>query len=235
MQVDFPAYILEILTKLNEFTNALSALTSKIEKLEGFKLELLVDLHSLPSHLSNVTSQVVNLKVLDVITNIMNKVTASLERFADDISSASQRAESSGVPSACQAATPFMQSPFTSRPEKTIPRTEGEQSKDKGKKAMSQEDIVVAKEEDSNSDSDDDSRPSEFRNACSNRIGAGWKIIYIQMRERIDDFNSMGDQLELYLTRPLEEQDPTIRLNHLAKRKRKNLDELQDYFKSTKR
>ncbi|GKB50208.1 putative reverse transcriptase domain-containing protein [Tanacetum coccineum] len=72
-------------------------------------------------------------------------VTASLERFADDISSALQRAESSGVPSACQAATHL-----------------GEQSKDKGKKAMSQEDIVVAKEEDSNSDSDDDSRPSGY-------------------------------------------------------------------------
>ncbi|GJV40893.1 hypothetical protein Tco_1419333, partial [Tanacetum coccineum] len=55
------------------------------------------------------------------------------------------------------------------------------------------------------------------------------------MRKRIDDFNSLGEQLELDHTCPLKELDPITRLNKLAKSKRKNLDELQDYLKSTKR
>nr|GEW22796.1 1,3-beta-glucan synthase subunit FKS1-like, domain-1 [Tanacetum cinerariifolium] len=71
----------------------------------------------------------------------------------------------------------------------------------------------------------------EVLDAYPDRTRASWEIIYNQIRERIDDFNSMGDQLELDLTRPLEEQDPIIRPKQLAKRKRKKLHELQDYFK----
>nr|GEU99570.1 hypothetical protein [Tanacetum cinerariifolium] len=40
LQVDFSNDILDIPNKLNEFTKVLSALTTKIEKLEDFKLEL---------------------------------------------------------------------------------------------------------------------------------------------------------------------------------------------------
>nr|GEW22798.1 hypothetical protein [Tanacetum cinerariifolium] len=101
----FLADILEIPTKLNEFTNVLSALTSKIKELEGFRVELLTDLLALPCHLCNITSQVSKLKVLDSISGIMNKVATSLERFANAISSASQRDESSGVLLVGQAAT----------------------------------------------------------------------------------------------------------------------------------
>ncbi|GKC49642.1 hypothetical protein Tco_1072387 [Tanacetum coccineum] len=97
--------MLDILNKLNGFTKALFAHTTKIEKPEEFKLEFPNDLLALPDKLSHITSDVAKLKVLDAIPNIMNKVTASLDRFVDAISSASQKDEPSNVPSAGQAAT----------------------------------------------------------------------------------------------------------------------------------
>ncbi|GJZ71006.1 hypothetical protein Tco_0634857 [Tanacetum coccineum] len=41
-------------------------------------------------------------------------------------------------------------------------------------------------------------------------------------------------QLELDFSKQLDEHDPIIKLNLLAKKKRKNADDLHDYFKSTK-
>ncbi|GJY12064.1 hypothetical protein Tco_0381373 [Tanacetum coccineum] len=103
LQVDFLNDILDIPNKLNEFTKALSVVTTKVEKLEGFKLEIPADLIVLPRHMSNTTSHIAKLKVMDAIQDIMKKVVASLHRFADAISSASQKAEPSGVPSARKA------------------------------------------------------------------------------------------------------------------------------------
>ncbi|GJX42958.1 hypothetical protein Tco_0259634 [Tanacetum coccineum] len=45
----------------------------------------------------------------------------------------------------------------------------------------------------------------------------------------------MGDYLELDHSLPLSEQDPMLRLNQLARKKRINFDEAQYYFRSTKR
>ncbi|GKB63403.1 hypothetical protein Tco_0919589 [Tanacetum coccineum] len=76
---------------------------------------------------------------------------------------------------------------------------------------------------------------NEVLDACPKRTGAGWKNIYTQMRQRIDDVNKTTEELELDHSRPLEEQDLIIIFNPLAKRKRKSVSELHDYFKSTKR
>nr|GEU40630.1 zinc finger, CCHC-type [Tanacetum cinerariifolium] len=43
------------------------------------------------------------------------------------------------------------------------------------------------------------------------------------------------DKLELDISKPLDGQDHIIKLNFLAKKKRKNADDLHDYFKSTRR
>nr|GEU49944.1 hypothetical protein [Tanacetum cinerariifolium] len=52
-QVDFSNDILDIPNKLNEFTKVLSALTTKIEKLEDFKPELANKLLHLPGDLED--------------------------------------------------------------------------------------------------------------------------------------------------------------------------------------
>ncbi|GJY12063.1 hypothetical protein Tco_0381372 [Tanacetum coccineum] len=67
--------------------------------------------------------------------------------------------------------------------------------------------------------------------ACPKRTRLVWKDIYTQMRKRIDDINKKAEELELDHSRPLEEQDPIIRVSLVVTRKRKSADELHDYFK----
>ncbi|GKC69681.1 hypothetical protein Tco_1115564 [Tanacetum coccineum] len=74
----------------------------------------------------------------------------------------------------------------------------------------------------------------EVLDACPKRTRDGWNIIYTKMRQKLDDIHKTEQERELDLSRPLEEQDPIIKLNLLAKTKRKNADDLHDYFKSAK-
>ncbi|GJW29576.1 hypothetical protein Tco_0046451 [Tanacetum coccineum] len=58
------------------------------------------------SHIGLKNWKVAKLKVLDAIPDIMNKVVASLDKFVDAISSASNRARPSSVPLIGQVVTP---------------------------------------------------------------------------------------------------------------------------------
>ncbi|GJT84623.1 hypothetical protein Tco_1066340 [Tanacetum coccineum] len=69
----------------------------------------------------------------------------------------------------------------------------------------------------------------------SSEIIYNFKISDLHMQQKLDDIHKPDQELELDLSRPLEEQDLTTKLNQLAKRKMKNADDLLDYFKSTKR
>ncbi|GJS57481.1 hypothetical protein Tco_0652265 [Tanacetum coccineum] len=70
--------------------------------------------------------------------------------------------------------------------------------------------------------------------ACPKRTGAGWNTIYTHMRQKLDAIYKTKQELELDLSRPLEEQNPIIKLNLFSKKERKNVVDLHDYFKSTK-
>nr|GEY07900.1 hypothetical protein [Tanacetum cinerariifolium] len=109
VEMDFHKNLKEIPTKLIECSNSLSTLTTWVRNLEGFKLELPTDLLTMFDSFTNVSYQVANLKVLDDIPDIMNKVAASLDRFANEISSAFNRVETSGDPSARQVFTPLVE------------------------------------------------------------------------------------------------------------------------------
>ncbi|GKE45462.1 hypothetical protein Tco_1472746 [Tanacetum coccineum] len=215
------------------------------------------------------------------------------------------------------------QSPFITSPIKTTPQTEGELSKDKGKKAMYHKDVA---EEESHSESDAESRPSGtleessttkppkkftyiiekvdvfrserksgkkflirtlgqdvvekvyknkvkydkyclrmlnsmaqgkiincnvltrgkgpinlkvYRDDGSNEINYNFKISDLHVVEWKIVLDACpkrtGAERELDLSRPLKEQDLIFKLNQLAKRKRRNANDLHDYFKSTKR
>ncbi|GJY28093.1 hypothetical protein Tco_0403860 [Tanacetum coccineum] len=56
-----------------------------------------------------------------------------------------------------------------------------------------------------------------------------------KMKSRISNFNQMGAMMKLDNTIPLEEQDPMLELKKLAKKKRMDIDQTLDFFKSTKR
>ncbi|GJW34934.1 hypothetical protein Tco_0057854 [Tanacetum coccineum] len=72
-------------------------------------------------------------------------------------------------------------------------------------------------------------------NACPNRTGAGWSTIYFEINQRMINLYKTEEELDLDFSKPLGEQDPIIKLNDLAKKKRKHADDLHDYFRSTKR
>ncbi|GJR01960.1 hypothetical protein Tco_0524944 [Tanacetum coccineum] len=75
----------------------------------------------------------------------------------------------------------------------------------------------------------------EVMNAYPNRTGKGWKIIYDQIRSRMDYIHTTKAELGINLDIPLREQDPFDKLNDLANKKRKHADDIHDYFKANKR
>nr|GFB43813.1 hypothetical protein [Tanacetum cinerariifolium] len=92
-------------------------------------------------------------------------------------------------------------------------------------------------EEKSNSDSDAETIPSGTLEEYS-KSKPLTKFTYITKKvykdddseEIIYDFKNS----DLHLDKLKEEQDPIIKLNLLSKKERKNVDDLHDYFKSTK-
>ncbi|GJV93509.1 hypothetical protein Tco_1541322 [Tanacetum coccineum] len=65
--------------------------------------------------------------------------------------------------------------------------------------------------------------------------GAGWSTIYEQTMTRIDYLHHLEAKLGIDLGKPLSEQDPLDKLHDLAKKKRKNDDDIHDYFMANKR
>ncbi|GKE01607.1 hypothetical protein Tco_1389590 [Tanacetum coccineum] len=72
-------------------------------------------------------------------------------------------------------------------------------------------------------------------NACPNKTRKGWTTIYDQMRTRMDYIHTTKAELGINLYIPLSEQDPLDKLNDIANKKRKHVDDIHDYFKANKR
>ncbi|GKC55402.1 hypothetical protein Tco_1078147, partial [Tanacetum coccineum] len=71
--------------------------------------------------------------------------------------------------------------------------------------------------------------------ACPNRTGKGWTTIYENIKTRMDYLHQTEAELGINLNKHLSEQDPLDKLNNLAKKKRKNANDIHDYFKANKR
>ncbi|GKE06590.1 hypothetical protein Tco_1398608 [Tanacetum coccineum] len=91
-------------SKINEINGAVGDLKKHIEKLEIEVPDIPTGLLSLPGHVS-ISSQLTKHKVLDALPILLDRVVASLDRFAKAINSASQKADDRSVPSASQAGT----------------------------------------------------------------------------------------------------------------------------------
>ncbi|GJX66204.1 hypothetical protein Tco_0300547 [Tanacetum coccineum] len=127
-----PTELKELPSKIIDINEAVGEIKKYVEELE---VEIPGDLKELPRKL-----KLSKLKVLDVLPILLNKVTEALDMFASVIESSSQKAGDIKVPSIGQAGT-----------------HPGEQVKDKGKKAISHEEMV---EKESKSNSDAEVRPS---------------------------------------------------------------------------
>ncbi|GJY38568.1 hypothetical protein Tco_0424932 [Tanacetum coccineum] len=75
----------------------------------------------------------------------------------------------------------------------------------------------------------------EVMEACPKRTGKGWEIIYKQIRTRMDYIHTTEAELGINLDIPLSKQDSLDKLNDLANKKRKHVDDIHDYFKANKR
>ncbi|GKE28116.1 hypothetical protein Tco_1443500 [Tanacetum coccineum] len=71
--------------------------------------------------------------------------------------------------------------------------------------------------------------------ACPNKKGKGWTSIYKQIPKRMDYLHTTEAELGIDLDRPLSEHDPLDRLNDLANKKIKHVDDIHDFFKANKR
>ncbi|GJS03591.1 hypothetical protein Tco_0320099 [Tanacetum coccineum] len=75
----------------------------------------------------------------------------------------------------------------------------------------------------------------EVMKECPNRTRKGWEIIYKQIGIRMDYIHTTEEELGINLDIPLSKQDPLDKLNDLANKKRKHVDDIHDYLKANKR
>ncbi|GKB66295.1 hypothetical protein Tco_0927707 [Tanacetum coccineum] len=72
-------------------------------------------------------------------------------------------------------------------------------------------------------------------NACPNRKEKGWSTINGRIQTRMDYLYETEAELGIDLDKPLSEQDHLDKLNDLANKKRKNADDIHNYFRANKR
>ncbi|GJT42214.1 hypothetical protein Tco_0950929 [Tanacetum coccineum] len=99
MEIELHGDLKEIPTKLETFISTISSLTSQVSELKNIQWELPAEPQALPILVSSVQKQ---LKTLDSLPNLLNKVTETLNRFATVVENASE-ATTKDVPSAGQA------------------------------------------------------------------------------------------------------------------------------------
>ncbi|GKA20195.1 hypothetical protein Tco_0700184 [Tanacetum coccineum] len=99
MEIELPGLINKIPSKLETFTSTISSLSSQVTELKNIQWELPPEFLDLPHLLSSVQE---NLKTLDSLPGLLNKVTNTLNRCATLVENASG-ATTMGVPLADKA------------------------------------------------------------------------------------------------------------------------------------
>ncbi|GJY45366.1 hypothetical protein Tco_0434429 [Tanacetum coccineum] len=286
--------------KLEEFQFSISVLTSQVDALENIKLDILVRLLALPVNVSSINAQLTKLKVLDDIPSLLNKVAEALDRTQVKPPSLSYLKENNKKDAANTnlnkqpiipekititktiiiPSTLSFQSHFISSPPKTTLQTKGEKVRDKGKKAISHEEVT---KEESDSDSDEIKNQKRIKQTVKadvsrSKIKKGkkdlidtvglevvekiykdkikydkycLKMLNKRAHEIIQNFKDsdlhLGEWKEVMDAYPertragwttiFTQMRPRLDVIHQpkAEKKRKNPDDLHDYFKSTKR
>ncbi|GJV96593.1 hypothetical protein Tco_1548170, partial [Tanacetum coccineum] len=103
MEIELRGDLKEIPTKLETFTSTISSLTSQVAELKNIQWELPAELQALPVLVSSVQKQ---LKTLDSLPSLLNKVTETLNKFATVVENSS-KATTKDVPLASQVISSF--------------------------------------------------------------------------------------------------------------------------------
>ncbi|GJW98612.1 hypothetical protein Tco_0180420 [Tanacetum coccineum] len=181
-----------------------------------------------------VSSIQAKIKTLDALLSLLSKVTKALHRFAKAVEKASPAKSGESSP----------------------PQPEGELiKKDKGKKAVSSKDAGKEGTESESNEEDKltgsmvrSSKPNKLKQfdfklkkgtyyteGLSKQKKARWSTIYEKIKKRMDYLHKTKAELEIDFSKPFSEQDPLDKLNDLAIKKRKHVDDIHDYFRSTKK
>ncbi|GKB93546.1 hypothetical protein Tco_0979683, partial [Tanacetum coccineum] len=223
-----PGDLKEIPTKLEYFTSTIPSLTSQVAKLKNIQMELPTELQALPVLVSSVQKQ---LKTLDSLPSLLNKVTKTLNRFATVVENTSG-ATTKDVPSAGQA---------------TASPAEGEKNTTKDAETNLQNELVdllgidVVEQYHNKKILFDKyydkmlkrRKSSKIINcdvvqACPDRKEKGWKTIYGLIKTRMEYLDQTEKELKIDFNKPLKEQDPLNELNELANKKRKRTSGFKD-------
>ncbi|GJX19122.1 hypothetical protein Tco_0221799 [Tanacetum coccineum] len=239
MEIELPGDLKEIPTKLETFTSTISSLTSQVAELKNIQWELPAELQALPVLVSSVQKQ---LKTLDSLPSLLNKVTKTLNRFATVVENASE-ATTKDVPSAGQATASPAEGEKNTKDAETNLKDElvdllgtnvvtqyynkkllFDKYCDKMLKRKKSPKITNCKVSDLHS-----AEWREVIQACPNKSEKGWKTIYDLVKTRLDQLTQTEQELKIDLNKPLEEQDPLNELNELADKKRKRTSDLKDH------
>ncbi|GJT43410.1 hypothetical protein Tco_0952125 [Tanacetum coccineum] len=239
-----PTKLKDLPTKFNELTKEVKRLKKQVHELE---IELPGDLKEIPTKLedftktvTSLTSQVAELKTL------LNKVANALNQFAQAI--ASKKTKDTSVTSAGQAGEHI-------KKDKGIKAMSSEKAKNESTNSDFDNDethltvsidesskIKKKIEEDAKAEAakrENEVRKEELVDLIGlevvNKTGKGWKIIYDQIRSRMNYIHTTEAELGINLDIPLSKQDPLDKLNGLVNKKRKHADDIHDYFKANKR
>ncbi|GJZ11296.1 hypothetical protein Tco_0546055 [Tanacetum coccineum] len=263
LEVELPGDLKEIPSKIEKFTSTVSSLTTQVAELKTLQWELPAEFLYLPDHVSSIQDKIKILdalpSLLQKVTEALNRFSQVLElasKKTEDhgVPSAGQ---------ARTHPTEGGEEHTTSHNLLGSPQPEGKLiKKDKGKKAMSSKD---AKEEDTRSDFDEDANLTGSMVESSKKkklkkfnfvTVRGYHIYLttkqIKEQKRIeesvkadldkqevelgkDELVDLLAELEIDFNKPLSDQDLILKLNDLARKKRKHPDDIHDYFRSTKK
>nr|GEX26699.1 hypothetical protein [Tanacetum cinerariifolium] len=250
--------LLELPSKFKEISREiryLKSLNKKVVKMNNQKLEASNGLLALQVQVSSITAQLSKLEDLDALPSLLDKVTEVINRFATAITSASQTTDDTSVLSAGQVGTHPIEGKKNTQQAtiihllKTTPRPKREQVKNKANEAISYKE---AEEKESESDSDTEIRLTDCMVESSKKkrlkkfsfVDEQGELFLMTKKEmktqkkinqRMINLHKTKEELKLDFVKPLGEQDPIIKLNDLAKKKRKHANDLHYYFRSTKR
>ncbi|GJR76782.1 hypothetical protein Tco_0089147 [Tanacetum coccineum] len=231
-----PTELKELPSKFTKLSGEIKELKQHIAELKNIQWERPVEFQALPVLVSSVQKQ---LKTLDSLLSLLNKVTETLNRFATVVENASGAA-TKDVPSASQATT----SP-----------AEGEKNTTKDAETNLQNELVdllgidvgpillKVYREDGTIEvianfKVSDLHLTEWREvvqAYPDRKEKGWKTIYGLIKTRMEYIDQIEKELKIDFNKPLKEQDPLNELNELANKKRKRTSDLKDHSRSTKK
>ncbi|GJX69967.1 hypothetical protein Tco_0307138 [Tanacetum coccineum] len=244
LEIELPGELKEIPTKLEDFTKTITSLTSQVAKLKTLQYEHLVEFLSVPIQVEVIQTK---LKTLDALPSLLHKVTNALNQFAQAI--ASKKTNDNNVPSAGQADTQPAEGEKNTNQVTISQLFQRKAAKNANLKKQQSKPTPPpttpiippeAEKESTDNDSDDETHVTGSM-VESSRIKkkieeeAKFEAAKYEIEVRKEELVDLLAELGLNLDIPLSEWDPLDKLNDLANKKRKHVDDIHHYFKANKR